>query len=82
MIQIGVRLAVLLILASSVPQMRIRAQGQNVITTRVPDPSWQYFPCASGVIEKPDRVRAQRSQTKSVAKAGDRKRSRRVERRL
>lgn len=82
MTQLVVRLAVLVIIASILPVPRARAQGQNVITTRVTDASPVLFPCASGIVEKQDETRVQKIRIKAVIKAGDRKRSRRIERRL
>ena len=79
---IAVRMAALVIIASIVPLPRIGAQGQNVITSHITDESWRFFPCASGVIEKREHVREKKDQPKTVMKAGDRKRSRRAERRL
>ena len=79
---VAVRLAALVIIASILPFPRIRAQGQNVITTSVVDASWQYFPCASGVMEKRDTAHIVKRQSKPVIKASDKKRSRRAERRL
>jgi hypothetical protein len=80
--QIVVRLAVPVIIASILPASRVEAQGQNVITTRVTDASPVFFPCAAGIVEKQDRTRVQRNQTKAVVKAFGRKRSRKMEGRL
>ena len=80
--QIVVRLAVLVIVASILPGLKVRAQGQNVLTSRVTDASSFFFPCASGVVEKQDETRVQNTKIKTVIKAGDRKRSRKMERRL
>ena len=82
MAQIVVRLALLVIVASMLPVTRARAQGQNVITSRVTDASSVFFPCASGVVEKQDQTRVQKTRVKAAMKTGDRKRSRKVERRL
>ncbi len=80
--QIAVSIAALVIVASILPSQRIKAQGQNVITSRVIDSSWKYFPCASGVVEKQSEARVERSQSKAAIKAGDRRRSRKTEKRL
>ena len=80
--QIAVRLAVLVIIASILPVPRIRAQGQSVITSQITDSSWRYFPCASGVIDNREHQRVRKDQRKDVIKAGDKKKSRRAERRL
>lgn len=82
MTQIVVRLAALVIVASILPLPRSGAQGQGIITSRAPDTSWQYFPCASGVVEKQDLVRAKKSEAGNAIKSGVRKRSRREGRRL
>lgn len=80
--QIAVSIAVFVTVASILPSPRIRAQGQSVITSRVIDSSWKYFPCANGVVEKQDQARVERSQSKSVIKASDRRRLRKTEKRL
>ena len=80
--QIAVRLAALVIIASILPLPRIRAQGQSVISSQITDSTWRYLPCASGVIETGKSARIRKDQRKDVIKAGDKKRSRRTERRL
>jgi hypothetical protein len=80
--QIAVSLAALVIVASILPSHGIQAQGQSVITSRVIDSSWKYFPCAAGVIEKQNEARIERSQSKAAIKSGDRRRSRKPEKRL
>jgi len=80
--QIAVRIAALVIIASILPLPRIGAQGQSVITSQITDSTWRYLPCASGVIESGKTARARKDQQKDVIKAGDKRRSRRTERRL
>lgn len=79
---IVVRLAVLVIIASILPGSRAQAQGQNVITTRATDVSSVFFPCAAGIVEKQDKTHIQKNHTKAAVKTLDRKRSRKMERRL
>ena len=79
---IAVRIAALVIVASIVPLPRIGAQGQNVITSHITDDSWRFFPCASGVIAHSYHARVKKDQPRIVIKAGDKKKSRRAERRL
>jgi hypothetical protein len=79
--QIVVGLAVLVIIASILPVPRARAQGQNVIASRVTDASSVFFPCASGIVEKQDSTRIQKTKIK-VVEAKDRSRSRKMKRRL
>ena len=79
--QIVVRIAVLVIVASILPAPRARAQGQNVIASRVTDASSVLFPCASGIVDKQDSTRVQKTKMK-VVEARDHKRSRKMKRRL
>ena len=82
MTHIVVRFAVLVIIASILPGPSVRAQGQNVLTSRGAEESSVIFPCAAGVVEKQDQTRVQKTKIKIVTKAAGPRRSRKMERRL